>query len=49
MMFPMLFLAALLAGQSVAYDTLFKYDAAPIVENRTLDQIYKAALPKEEL
>ncbi|KAI1639506.1 ABC transporter [Biscogniauxia mediterranea] len=37
-------LAAALAGHSSAYDTLFKYDAAPIVETRTIDEIYQAAL-----
>ena len=44
MIFPLFFSTAILVGWSIAYDTLFQYNAAPVVENRTIDQIYEAAL-----
>lgn len=44
MRFPSFYSAAVLVGHTIAYDAVFKYEAAPIVETRTLDQIYQAAL-----
>jgi hypothetical protein len=43
MLRTMLF-AALAATGSRAYDALLKFDGAPIVENRTMKEIYQAAL-----
>ncbi|WYZ33988.1 hypothetical protein EsH8_I_000264 [Colletotrichum jinshuiense] len=40
----LLLAAVSLFGISVAYDTTFGFDGAPVVENRTLDEIYQAAL-----
>ncbi|KAI5927843.1 ABC transporter [Camillea tinctor] len=37
-------LAAALVGRSAAYDSQFKFDAAPIVETRSIDEIHQAAL-----
>ncbi|KAH8593135.1 ABC transporter [Bisporella sp. PMI_857] len=36
--------AVLLVSHSAAYDTLFSFEEAPVVENRTIDEIYKQAL-----
>jgi hypothetical protein len=38
------FLAALLLGQSLAYDTILGFNSAPLLETRSLDEIYHAAL-----
>ncbi|KAG9250324.1 ABC transporter [Emericellopsis atlantica] len=39
-----IFSAALVVAGSCAYDTLVKFDGAPIQENRTIEAIYHAAL-----
>ncbi|EGR44826.1 uncharacterized protein TRIREDRAFT_69679 [Trichoderma reesei QM6a] len=36
--------AALLLGQSFAYDTILGFNSTPIIETRSLDEIYHAAL-----
>lgn len=36
--------AALLVGSAIAYDVAFKFDSAPEVENRTIEDIHRAAL-----
>lgn len=38
------FLAALSLGQVVAGDNLLSFNSAPTIENRTIDEIYQAAL-----
>ncbi|KAH7013986.1 ABC transporter [Ilyonectria destructans] len=43
-MFRIIFYAALLIAGSHAYDTLLKFDGAPVRENRTIEAIYQAAL-----
>lgn len=43
-MFRIIFYAALLIAGSHAYDTLLKFDGAPVRENRTIEEIYQAAL-----
>ncbi|OHF02677.1 ABC transporter [Colletotrichum orchidophilum] len=41
---PVLLAAASLGSMAVAYDTTFGFNGAPIIENRTLDEIHQAAL-----
>jgi hypothetical protein len=44
-MLPSLLLSStIFAGMVASYDTLLAFNGAPIIENRTIDQIYRAAL-----
>lgn len=44
-MYPLYYLGfSILTGLVSGYDTLLAFDGAPSVENRTIDQIYQAAL-----